>query len=120
VLTAGLLYAAVRRLRPLPGAAPWVSATWPLVALMVPMYLLNVLATNNNPVPELQFRHVIAAAITIATLLILLGLHLATTRRARTAAGLSSAEPAPPTPVPGDVSHQAGGRTGPAIRRSSQ
>lgn len=42
VLTVGLLYGLMRRRHPLPGTARWTAATWPLIALMIPSYALNI------------------------------------------------------------------------------
>lgn len=41
-LAVGLLYGLMRRRHPLPGAASWAAATWPLIALLIPSYALNI------------------------------------------------------------------------------
>lgn len=49
-LVVGLLYGLMRRRHPLPGAAGWAAATWPLIALVIPTYALNlaIAASTHN------------------------------------------------------------------------
>lgn len=74
VLAVGLLYGLMRRRHPLPGAAGWAAATWPLIALVIPNHALNVaidVSTHN------EFgRETIVAAVAVAILVGVVGVHL--------------------------------------------
>jgi hypothetical protein len=78
VLAAGLLYAGMRRRHPLPGAAGWAAATWPLIALVIPDHALNI-AVDTYTRNEFS-REGIATALAVVILLGVLGVQLANRR----------------------------------------
>jgi hypothetical protein len=76
VLTVGLLYGLLRRRHPLPGAARWAAATWPLIAMVIPTYAVNIAASTHNGLG----RESIATAVALVILAGVVGVHLANRR----------------------------------------
>lgn len=80
VLAAGLLYGLMRRHHPVPDAAGRASATWRLVALIVPTYVVSLVgmaSTRGGPLD----REIVATTILVAILAAVVGCHLLSRRR---------------------------------------
>lgn len=82
MLVAGLLYGLLRHRHPLPGAARWSAATWPLIALMIPVYVTDIAAVATSVGDSAMVgRRAIAAGVAVVILTAVAGAHRAAARR---------------------------------------